>query len=263
MKELLCRAYCEALEVRKVPAGFAVRTPYSTSDGDPLLVYFIRTEDGRIRLEDDGSQVPMLEANGVDLAKGTRARVFETLLSEYSAYFDRDKRTIFTSPLSEEEVGAATVSFSALLLRLQDLFLLAAPVVRNVFREDAIAAIHATFDGVAEVEDKGSVAEEMVGAGADVVVRPPSAPPLAIFIGTSEERALNALVSKMDAQAYRRIKSSVALLVERAKVNPIKESTLALAQARLDRVLSFRGTERDAMDGLAMMAGVVPMPLSA
>lgn len=258
MKELLCRAFCEALDIRKVPAGFALRTPYVTSDGDSLLIYFVRADDGRWRLEDDGTQVPMLEANGVDLSKGTRLGAFQSLLKEYGAHFDRKERTIRTPLMVEAETGKAALAFSALLLRLQDLALLTAPIVRNAFREDALAAIHKAFDGRAVVEDKGALAEEMIGSGGDIIVRAPERPPLSIFIGTSEERALHALVTKMDAEKYAFVHATVVLLLERVRQNPVSDRTLGLAQARLDRVLSFRESEPDAIFGLVKLAGLSP-----
>lgn len=258
MKELLCQAFCDGLDIRPVPAGYALRTPYMTADGDALLIYLVRTADNRWRLEDDGTQVPMLEANGVDLSRGTRAAAFHALLSEYAAEFDAEERTIRSQPMTEVDAGAAALGFMALLLRLQDLALLTAPVVRSAFREDAVAAIHLAFEGQAEVEDKAALADEVVGTTGDVIVRPPGKPSLAIFIGTSEERALSALVMKMDAEKYVGIPAFVALLVERSKKNPIAERTLGLAWSRLDRVLSFRGMELVTMNSLVRLVGLKP-----
>lgn len=259
MKELLCRAFCGALELTKVPVGFALRTPFSTSDGDPIIVYMIK-EHYKWRLEDDGTQVPMLEANGVDLTRGTRRAAFEALLKEYGVHFDRDSRTLRTPLLAEDAVGAAAFSMATLVLRLQDLAILSVTNVRSAFREDAIAAIHNTFDGRANVEDKSALAEEMIGSGGDIVVRVPDRTPLSIFIGTSEERALHALVTKMDAEKYRHLDANVVLLIEKSRDNPISEKTLGLAFARLDRVLSFRGLEQDAMAILQRLAGLSPVP---
>jgi hypothetical protein len=76
MKRLISEAFCGALSERQVPAGRAITTPYLNSDGDPLIIYFVRDERGRWRIEDDGTQVPLLEACGVDLGGKARGEAF-------------------------------------------------------------------------------------------------------------------------------------------------------------------------------------------
>lgn len=259
MKDILCQAFCKSLDVRSVPIGYAVRTPYENSDGDPLLVYFRREgATGRWRIEDDGTQIALLEAHGVDLGGKARGEAFRALLDEYGAFFNKDERTVHTPSLSEVELGDATVRFVGLLLRLQDLSLLSPQVVRNAWREDALSAIHSTFDHVADVKESIALSPDLVGQEADVIVRPRggSVPPLAIFLGTSEERALHALIAKMEAEKYRNIEGQFALVVERVKKNPVHDATYSLAMARLDAVLSFRESTRDALERLARMIGV-------
>lgn len=69
--------------------------------------------------------------------------------------------------------------FVGLMLRLQDLALLNPQIVRNTFRSDAIAAIHEEFDGSARVS---GLSPEIAGQDADVVIKAPNAPPVAIFL---------------------------------------------------------------------------------
>jgi len=256
VKELVCEAFCASLEVVQVPAGYAVSTPYANADGDRLMLYFVRDERSRWRIEDDGTQVPWLEANGVDLSGTPRGEAFQELLDEYDAQYNKDSCTIYTPPLDEAELGAAAVRFVGLLLRLQDLALLNPQIVRNTFRADAIAALHHEFDASATVSEQSQLSPEIPGQEADVIIRTSASPPLAIFLGTQEERALQALVLKMEAEKYRGIDGIVVLLVERAKANPIRETTLSLSMARLDAVVSFRESKRDTMDRLRRLAGV-------
>jgi hypothetical protein len=74
VKEALCKAFCDELSVRPVGAGLAVTMPFDGLNGEPIGFYVIR--DGEVpaeyHLEDDGTTVPMLEANGVDFATETR-----------------------------------------------------------------------------------------------------------------------------------------------------------------------------------------------
>lgn len=254
MKHLICDAFCDSLDVRAVPAGYAITTPYENADGDPILVYFVRDERGRWRLEDDGTQVPLLEASGVDLKGMPRGEAFKSLMEEYGAFYNPDACTIQSPPMPEDELGAGAVRFVALLLRLQDLALLHPQIVRSTFRADALAAIHQEFDGKADVEEQADFSPEISGHEADVIIRAGRASPLAVFLGTQEERALQALVLKMEAEKYRQIAGAVVLMVERAKANPIRETTLSLSMARLDAVVSFRESQKDTMERLRRIA---------
>ena len=69
----LCDAFCDALTVRRVPCGLAVTTPFVSQDADPIGFYIVESaaERGKFRLEDDGTQVPLLEASGIDLMRET------------------------------------------------------------------------------------------------------------------------------------------------------------------------------------------------
>ncbi len=258
MKHLICEAFCASLDVRTVPVGYAVCTPYANVDGDPQLIYFVRDERNRWRLEDDGTQVPLLEANGVDLSGKARGEAFEHLLDEYGAQFNKDSRTLYSAPLAEAEIGAAAVRFVGLLLRIQDLALMSPQITRSNFREDALIAIHNAFDGRARIDEQAEVSPELAGQEADVVIRAPfpSALPVGVYFATSEERALQALVVKMEAERYREIAASIILMVEHAKHNPVKESTLGLALSRLDAVVSLRDSQKDTMEKLARVVGV-------
>jgi hypothetical protein len=255
MKDLLCEAFCDSLDVRTIPAGFAVRTPYATLDGDPLLLYLMRERDDLWRIEDDGAQVALVEGSGADLSGKTRREVFERLLHEYGASFDENTRTLSTPPYAQGVLGSAALRFVGLLLRLQDLALLAPHTVRSTFRDDALVAIREAFGNTASIEEAASLSPAMLGHEADVVIRHSTDTPVAVYFATSEERALMALVSKMEAEKYLAVEGKVVLMVERAKNNPVREATYGLALARLDGVLSFREAQGEAMRRIVSLAG--------
>jgi hypothetical protein len=247
MIENICKAFCDMITWRKVPCGYAVTTPFRFSDGDPIVFFIVKVDQSLHRLEDDGTQVPALEASGVDVGTGSRADAFNEMLSEYELHFDSEARVICSADLTESEVPIASLKFIAALLRLQDFLLLHPVIVRNTFREDAVAAIHASFDQTAMVAENAAISEQLAGYMADVVIGGDRPMPIAIYLGTSNERALIALVVKMETEKYQVTPCRVILLVEHAKRNPLHDQTYALAQARLDNVLSFRGVERDSM----------------
>jgi Domain of unknown function DUF1828 len=152
MKDLLCQAFCSALKIRAAPCGWAVETPYCNGDGDPLLLYYVKDPTGQQwSIEDDGTQIPFLEANGVDQSGQARGEALEYLLTEYGVFFDREERSVHTTFMPESDLGTASIKFVALLLRLQDLALLSPHVVRSTFREDVISAIKEAFGKTATI----------------------------------------------------------------------------------------------------------------
>lgn len=251
MKDVLCKAFCAALECRSVPGGYAVETPYHNADGDPLLLYFVRSTPSKWRIEDDGTQIALLEANGVDIGGRSRGEALGALLKEYGVRFDQEARTLCSPTMDEADLGEASLRFVALLLRIQDLALLSPQVVRSTFREDAMTAIRGKFEGIAQIEENAPIAPELTAYAADIRISAPGLSPLAVYLATSEERALQALVLKMELEKYRAESIRVILLVEKSKENPLRESTYALSQVRLDDVMTFRGVETEAMNRLA------------
>lgn len=248
MKDALCRAFCAALDIQRVPSGLAITTPYRFDDGDPIILYAVTVRHGIYRLEDSGVQIPMIEASGATLHEGTRGEGFKVMLGEYGLDFDREAMVVRTPEVSEEDVGGAALKLLAFMLRLQDFMLLTPERVRQTWQEDALKSLHQTFDEVATVEEHTPVFAEAAAIPVDAVVRfHDGAPPLAVFLATTDAKGLQALVLKMELEKYQHKPANVVLLVELAKKNPLLEPTYALARARLDSVLAYRGVEADTM----------------
>ena len=81
MKEALCKAFCDELRLREVPAGLAVSTVYDWM-GEPLGFYIVGPDTlGRYSIEDDGTTMPLIEAAVTDLESPTRAEALEINLT--------------------------------------------------------------------------------------------------------------------------------------------------------------------------------------
>lgn len=257
MKEVLCEAFCASLSVERVPSGFAITTPYVFDDGDPIILYAITIRDGIYRVEDAGVQIPMLEASGVTLRDGVRGQGFEALLKEYDLEFDSNEMVVRSAPTAEKNIGAIALKLLAFLLRLQDFALLTPDRVKQTWQEDALRSLHRKFDPIAQVEEHSPVVPDIPGLPADAVIRFNSGgPPLAVFLGTSDAKGLEALVLKMEMESYQHTPAVVVLMVERAKQNPLRERTYAMAQARLNDVLTYRGAEPETLTALARYEGM-------
>lgn len=255
MKEALCAAFCAELNVERVPAGWAVSTPFRQPDGDPIM-FFVMTVNGETaRIEDDGAQYAMIEAAGVSLdKKGTRFQAFTEMVEQHGAHYDSDEGVICTDDLHVADVPRAAIQFMGLMLRIHDLAMLTPERVRKTWQEDAMRDIHEAFEGKATVEDNAPVSPKLRSFPADAVIRYPDEPPLAVFMATTDNKGLQALVLKMELERYQDVRCTVVLMVERAKDNPLREPTYALAQSRLEGVLTYRGAESEAMAALQRWA---------
>ena len=120
MKDELCKAFCQDLEIVKVPAGLAVGTEFQKSDGDHIGFYIIGPDSaGKYRVQDDGATVPWLEACGVDLGLESGAPGLRQMLAEYGVTLDAETFEITSGPLPENAVPTAGLRLVAALLRLQ------------------------------------------------------------------------------------------------------------------------------------------------
>ena len=252
MKEQLCQAFCAQLHVERVLVGWSVQTPYRLPDGDPVMFFIVDDPGGAAHLEDDGATVGLLEAGNVSLDKrGARYAAFADLLAQHSASYDEKDGVIRTEEMPLEQIAAAAVKFTALMLRVHDLALLTVERVKQSWRDDAVRDLHAKFDGVATVEENVPVSSKTSGIEADIVIRAPERPPVAVILATSNAKGLTALVLKMELAKYQHQDTPVILIVERSKDNPLSEGTYALAQSRLDGVHTYRGTELEAMSAIS------------
>jgi hypothetical protein len=138
IERVLCEAFCDGITVTEVPAGLAVSTSFEDASGDRIGFYLTR-HGAQWRIEDDGSLVPTLVATGVNVFKGARAHLFQTLLAQGRIEFDQDAGELRTGLLSEAEVPSAAMRFVALLIRVASLSATHPEVVSANFREDAIA----------------------------------------------------------------------------------------------------------------------------
>lgn len=122
IEQVLCRAFCDGISVTAVPAGLAVSTGFEDASGDRIGFYLTRDADsGLWRIEDDGSLVPTLAATGVNIFKGARAKLFQSLLDQGRIEYNAEAGELRTGLLNEEEVPAAATRFVALLLRVASL----------------------------------------------------------------------------------------------------------------------------------------------
>jgi len=245
MKAQLCKAFCDDIAVRTVPAGLAVTTIYNLSDGEPLGFYIVGPDvTGRFRIEDDGTTNPLLEAAGVDLETQTRGDAVAQMLEEYDATYNADSGELSSPPLPLESVPQRALLFVALLLRLQDLLLLKPERVASTFKEDATKAIKEA------IGDRATVYEEQAPAPgadipADVLIEAPGRPLVAVFLAATEQRVLDAVLAQMAATYEAKADTAVVALLE--KDTSVSRRVRQRAVNRLAAMPIYEGEERIAI----------------
>jgi hypothetical protein len=245
MKADLCKAFCDELSVRDVPAGLAVSTGFSLSGGEPLGFYIVGPDlTGRFRIEDDGTTMPLIEASGIDLETQTRAEAVAQMLEEYGAFYNPDSGELATPPLASEAIPARALKFVALLLRLQDLLLLRPERVASTFKEDATKAIKDAIGSRAVVYEERAPAPG-VDIPADVLIEAPGRPLVAVFLAQTEQRVLEAVLAQMAATYEAQADTAVVALLE--KDSSISRRVRQRAVNRLAALPIYEGEERIAI----------------
>jgi hypothetical protein len=245
MKDELCKAFCDQIEIRTVEAGLAVGTNFSGLNGDPIGFYVIGPNaNGQFRIEDNGATVPILEASGADLELESRAKAFDQLLREHGAEYDFVRGELKISALTSGDVPAAAVRFITLLLRVQDLLLLAQEKVATTFREEAVRRITETIGDRAQVAIRACIDEKLKDFPADVVIRPKGRPPVGIYLVLQDAQMMAAMIVQTEAEHKYRIPCKVVALME--DYDSVTQGTFRAAMNRVVP-LRYRGEESTAL----------------
>jgi len=147
-----------------------------------------------LRLEDDGGTIASLEEDGVSFTNETRTEALAALLKQYDAHHDEIGSIIHTDYVDETRLPANFVKFMALLLRLQDLRLLAHERVREVFKDDVRALVERHFKDKVEILEDDNPSEVLKDYVADFVLKSRTGETLALFAAASETKALESLL---------------------------------------------------------------------
>jgi hypothetical protein len=249
MKDDLCRAFCESLVVETVPAGLAVTTSFKGVTGEALMFYILGPDEhDNWRLQDDGTTIPYIEAAGAELGGGNRAETFQALLTDLGASYDEHSGELTIGPLEKSSVATGALRFIALLIRIQELLQITREKVEALWVEEARASLERAVSGRAEIEYDATVSPELHEWPADVVVRASGRPPVALFFGTSNNKAYEALLLNSTARYQLRRQVIVVLLLENDKALTQKLRQRADNSIVVPR---FRGAEWDAVGRIA------------
>lgn len=251
LKEVLTRTFLEAIDVRPVPMGLAVSSPFRDGSGDPVTFYVRETGDG-FQLEDDGEYLSHLVASGIDIERGKRRQLLDSVLLNSGALWDPETFEIRTAPVTD--VAGSAVSFLAALIRVRDLELLSSDNIRSTFRDDAIAAIEEQLTESFVVERNSPLSADFSENPADLVLRPKGrGRQLGVFLVNSSTPFLEAelLHSEIERQQASGRFEAAALIEDFGKVTAIGTKRYQRAVNRGLPISIFRGDETASVRALA------------
>ena len=245
VKEQICRAFCENVQVTAFDGGFAVSTPYQNFlSGDRIGIYALGPKAGVYRLVDNALTIAFLEAEGASMEGNARREALALMLSQHNASYDEEMGEVFKDGIPEAELPSAILEFSALLLRLSDIALLTVEHVKNAFEEDLRSAIRDEMDKreVNYVEGQ-PVSSELGDIVPDMVFYPQNRDPVALFIATNEAKLWQAMLLRVIAESQKHIPLSVIAVLETD--NSVSQKVRLQADNRLDAVPRYRSGPSD------------------
>ncbi|MBV5258739.1 DUF1828 domain-containing protein [Synechococcus moorigangaii CMS01] len=256
LQKILCNTFCDAFNVRAVPVGLAVSTPFVADDGDRISFY-VRALADELVLEDDGSFLAHLVAANVPFDQGTRGALFDAILSEGGAFWDRDTLEIKTPQFPEHQLGTVSIRFISALLRARDLQNLTRDMVRSTFREDALSAMSEVFQDRAKIAEDVPIDRDFREFPADIVVRPTIEGPktAAVYLVNSNDKLNEALLCKLESDRLLRNDVIVIALLEDSDMRTVSRKRFQRAQNRSLLMPIFRGDEHAAIHMIGSNAG--------
>lgn len=262
-KSKFCEAFCGDLHLRQVPAGYAVQTGFSLSNGDAIGFYLTRdnADDQMWRVEDSGLTVPTLEASGVNIDSGQRAEAFSRLLLEYGVAYDQDAMELRSKYVTQEELPHEAIRFIAFMMRVHGLELLDTATVEKTFQEDAKRSISEYFDGVARVKFRDEMLEESKEKDFNpdaLISNLDETKSLLVYFGSTRARIDEAVIHALDSRAKKSSRDLIGLLLESVTPPNVAKQAVERALNRVDEAAIFGTDVAAAMARLGKAIDVIP-----
>lgn len=210
-QQTLCSALCDGFQVREVPIGFSITSPFMWLEDEPL-VFIGRKEGKKIRFEDSGATLMLLEDVAGDLSTDARLDAIRMLASEHHVTYDEEGHKFYTQWQDIDSSSSGIISFLSFMNRIQDMKLLSRERVENTFRDDLVRAITEHFSSGFSVKERQEVIPGKIGYISDVSVTNPANRTVAVYAATQEVKALEALLAS-EVVFRENIKTVMPLLV--------------------------------------------------
>ena len=116
---------------------FIVFNPFMFDDGDHLVV-LLKGKEGKWLFSDEGHTFMHISYDDIDIDKGTRKKIIDTVLPRYGIKNDEGE---LISEVPDNQFGDALYSYLQGLIKVTDIDYLSRERVRSTFMEDFRAFI--------------------------------------------------------------------------------------------------------------------------
>lgn len=257
MKQELCRAFCDSVQVTELPCGFGISTTLFEIEGDPAGLYAIGPDStGHWKLEDAGRLLPSLIASGFDLSSDQRRKALSAILETADATFDDDGLEISTGPISKSDIPAHAIRLVVALVRVSDLVQMTADRVRSTFKEDVRLALASSLPANVEILENSPADDQIEDLRADLVLRQAGRAPIALFLAQNDLSLVEAMLMRSETQSIGEVRPMVVALLERE--NAVSKHTRTRAMNRLDAVGIYEGDEKQAVAKVVQYVASAP-----
>lgn len=245
LKERICQAFCESVEITDFDGGFAISTPYLDESGDRIGMYAVGAKGGVFRIVDNALTIAFIEADGAPLNTDSRKAALSRILTDYGAIYDEELGELAITGVVEASLPRAILDFSALLLRVRDLRMLATERVKSTFEEDVREALRAELEGKARITEDMPVSDALSEITPDMVFYAEGRDPVALFLATSEAKVWQATHLRLIADYEFRTPLSIVAMLDTESA--LSAKVRAQADNRLDAVPRYRSEPRAAI----------------
>lgn len=194
LQSQICKSFCDGFHVREVPKGYAITSPFTWMDDEPL-VFYANKRDNQIRFEDSGATLLYLEDIAGDLTAEARMETIRDLASQHGVNYDDDAITFSSQWFNKENAGNGVINFLSFMNRIQDMQFLSREKAENLFREDLIETINSHFKSGYSVTERQEISPNGAGYISDILISSDNGNSAAIYAATAEVKVLEALLA--------------------------------------------------------------------
>jgi hypothetical protein len=244
LQKRICEAFCAEVRVNQIRGGFGVSTPFADAHtGDGLGFYILGPADGqKFKIVDDALTVARFESEGATLDAQQRLESFNEVLATYGGRYDEGTGELTIDDVPASALERKSLDFMALLLRLQDMYLLTRDRTKNTFADDVAAKLEALSVQGLTVDAGVPVYQDLSEVIPDYVLRRTGyGKPLALFLATNDVKLWQAMHLQLVAEYEARKPVAVIALLETGHTGSAKVRDKAAN--RLAAIPNWRGDE--------------------
>jgi hypothetical protein len=244
--------------MNEVPKGIAASAFFKDGSGDPIRFYIVPEGDNEtVHLEDDGTILADLVANGNDIAQGTRRSLLDGILSETQAFWDEESLLIVSKTIHPSQVGEMALQFLSGLLRVRDLKFLQREIIRSTFKEDALLAVEHRYGKYARIAFDAPIGNDLSEYIPDIALWPMTTGlKTAVFIANSAVKFQEAELLYQEVQRLDLMNDVAvyALLEDLGKTRLIGERRFQRALNRGLPIGAFRQDEKASIERISHLS---------